>query len=146
MAANKKNTTCPYCKEEIKAGAVKCKHCSSKLGATLPAHEGTCPFCKEDIHAEAIKCKHCKSNLTAAAETGCGCQNKSGDEISTILRQIRVGNGSISGGDLKCALEYLDCIEGPLGGQPGLCEGLQTACRLSERAIATGGSRVTRGI
>ena len=144
MATEKTIRTCPYCKEEIKAAAVKCKHCGSKLAAIQPPHEGICPYCKEIIHSEAIKCKHCKSNLTSVGETDCECQNRSGDEISTILRQLRVGNITISSGDLKCALKYLDCLDGPLSRQPGMCEYLQTACRIEEKALASNASVFTR--
>lgn len=74
------NTTqdCPYCKEEIMAGAVKCKHCGSKLAATKPSHEGICPYCKEEILIDAIKCKHCKSSLLDSKDkSGCGCGEES---------------------------------------------------------------------
>lgn len=144
MTTEKTIRTCPYCKEEIKAGAVKCKHCGSKLAAIQPAHEGICPYCKETIHSEAIKCKHCKSNLISVGGTDCECQHRSCDEISTILRQFMVGNPTISSGDLKCALKYLDCIDGPLGKQPGMCEALQTACRIGERALDLNASVFTR--
>jgi len=67
-------TTCPYCKEEIKAGAIKCKHCGSAIAAAQPAHGGTCPYCKEEIHKDAVRCKHCHAALgEASAESGCGC-------------------------------------------------------------------------
>ena len=52
---------CPFCKEEIRADAVKCKHCKSVLEPDKPSHGGTCPYCKEAILPEAIKCKHCGS-------------------------------------------------------------------------------------
>lgn len=74
-----KTRECPYCKEEILADAIKCKHCGSKLSPTMPSHEGTCPYCKEEIHREAIKCKHCQSILTT--EVDCGCQR----ELDTII-------------------------------------------------------------
>ena len=144
MTTEKTIRTCPYCKEEIKAGAVKCKHCGSKLAATQPAHEGTCPYCKETIHSEAIKCKHCKSNLISVGGADCECQNKSCDEISAVLRQFMVSNPTISSGDLKCALEYLDCIDGPLGKQPGMCEALQTVCRIGEKTLNPNASVFTK--
>ena len=54
---------CPFCREEIRADAVLCKHCRSRLTDAAPAHGGTCPFCKESIHEDAIKCKHCGSSV-----------------------------------------------------------------------------------
>jgi|SoiMethySBSTD1v2_1073268.scaffolds.fasta_scaffold11373_7 predicted amidophosphoribosyltransferase len=77
MAEEQTETTkCPYCKEEIKADALVCKHCRSTLQAARPDHGGTCPYCKEDINPEATRCKHCGSDLearAARAEGGCGC-------------------------------------------------------------------------
>jgi hypothetical protein len=64
---------CPYCREDIKAEAIKCKHCGSSVTPERPAHEGICPFCKEQIHREAIKCKHCKTVLNAETGSDCGC-------------------------------------------------------------------------
>jgi hypothetical protein len=72
MAEQQEIRECPYCKEEIKAEAIKCKHCGSRVTPERPGHEGVCPFCKEEIHPEAIKCKHCKSTLTGDADCGCG--------------------------------------------------------------------------
>ena len=37
---------CPFCKEEIKEGAVKCKHCGSELGPTI-SNQDAC-----NIHPE----------------------------------------------------------------------------------------------
>ena len=63
MTNESKTRDCPYCKEEIRVDAIKCKHCGSSVAPEKPAHEGTCPYCKEQIHPEAIKCKHCKSDV-----------------------------------------------------------------------------------
>lgn len=73
----KKQTQCPFCKEEIRADAVKCKHCQSAVRPSTPAHEGVCPFCKEEIRKDAVKCKHCHSNLLAG---GCGCSGGEGSQ------------------------------------------------------------------
>lgn len=74
---------CPFCKEHIKAEAVKCKHCGSSVAPERAAHEGTCPFCKEHINPEATICKHCKSLLTGetvAKDCGCGHDGGHGQE------------------------------------------------------------------
>src|SRR5688572_3966817 len=81
-------TQCPYCKEEVRENAVKCKHCRSALTPSRPGHGGTCPFCQESIHAEAIKCKHCGSALLVNSGGGdCGCGNKA----AVGERALRVG-------------------------------------------------------
>lgn len=54
---------CPFCKEEVKAAAVRCMHCLAAIQPTKPDHEGVCPFCKEEINVEAIRCRHCKADL-----------------------------------------------------------------------------------
>ncbi|NOR80800.1 MAG: hypothetical protein GQ529_08205 [Methyloprofundus sp.] len=80
------NTTCPYCKESIKADAIKCKHCHSNLADNLPEHEGVCPFCKEEVNTEAIKCKHCGSKIGGtvdATSSPCGCS--SSDQVFTEI-------------------------------------------------------------
>lgn len=59
---------CPFCKEEIKADAVRCIHCQATFPPEKPTHEGICPFCKENINPEAIRCMHCKADLVPAGE------------------------------------------------------------------------------
>ncbi|WP_425101823.1 double zinc ribbon domain-containing protein [Tropicibacter sp. S64] len=70
---SKTHCECPFCREEIREGAVVCKHCRSRITAASPDHGGTCPFCREDIKPGATKCKHCQSMLTTDADCGCGC-------------------------------------------------------------------------
>jgi hypothetical protein len=71
------NTTreCPLCKEEIKAEAVRCKHCHATIRRTEPGHEGTCPLCKENINPQAIRCPHCKADLLSTMQS-CGCHGR----------------------------------------------------------------------
>jgi predicted amidophosphoribosyltransferase len=54
---------CPFCKEEVKATAIRCRHCQAALVPTKPDHGGICSFCKEEINVEAITCKHCGADL-----------------------------------------------------------------------------------
>ena len=93
-------TECPYCKEEIIAGAVKCKHCGSRIRDDSPTHAGTCPFCKEQIHPEAVKCKHCGSMLISASEganpDGCDCRDKSDAGMPMGSRGMPMGSGGVS--------------------------------------------------
>ena len=81
MATKNELRQCPYCKEEIKADALKCKHCRSALEPEAPAHGGTCPLCKESIQVDAIKCKHCGSYVgpaPAGKHGDCDCGSKEG--------------------------------------------------------------------
>ena len=63
--AESETLPCPYCKEEVKAAAVRCKHCLADIAATRPDHGGVCPLCQEDINADAIRCMHCKATLVS---------------------------------------------------------------------------------
>ena len=63
---------CPYCKEDVKADAIRCKHCHAQIAPIGPTHQGVCPFCKEDIKVDAIRCKHCHADLRPGARLGAG--------------------------------------------------------------------------
>jgi hypothetical protein len=65
--AESETRACPYCKEEVKAAAVRCKHCLADIAPTRPDHGGVCPLCREEIKADAIRCKHCKATLVPGA-------------------------------------------------------------------------------
>lgn len=60
MATKDKITECPFCRQNIAAGAKKCRHCLSAIEYAKPDHGGKCPMCKEEIHAEATMCHYCK--------------------------------------------------------------------------------------
>lgn len=60
--AESETRACPYCKEEVKAAAVRCKHCLADIPAR-PDHGGVCPLCREEIKADAVRCMHCKATL-----------------------------------------------------------------------------------
>jgi hypothetical protein len=72
MVSDKKARDCPYCKEQIKTEATKCKYCGSAVSIEKPPHEGICPHCKEQIHNDAIKCKHCHSILVSSRSSHFG--------------------------------------------------------------------------
>lgn len=115
MANESKTRDCPFCKEEIKVDAIKCKHCGSSVAPEKPAHEGNCPYCKEKIHPEAIKCKHCKSNLSSR----CNCEDRRDRETPMALMKSKPPFGRIrpdfggmgfSEGN-RCCCNYHDPIE-----------------------------------
>ena len=76
---------CPFCKEQIRADAILCKHCRSAVAPDKPAHGGTCPYCKESINPEAIKCKHCGSDLRVSGKgSDCGCVGSKANPMAMV--------------------------------------------------------------
>jgi hypothetical protein len=67
--AESETRTCPFCKEEVKAAASRCKHCLADITPTRPDHGGVCPLCREEIKPDAIRCKHCKALLVPDARS-----------------------------------------------------------------------------
>ena len=98
MAAKMQQRACPYCKEPIKADALRCKHCRSSIEPEAIPHGGVCPWCKESIKIDAIKCKHCGSAVGSEPRNGdCGCHEKEPAFGNSILGRsigdIRPGGG-----------------------------------------------------
>ena len=111
--ANADTRECPFCKEEIKAAAVKCKHCGSAVQPLSAEHGGTCPYCKESIQPGAIVCKHCKSSLVggralesagrpfmAGGPHDCNCKGSYAGELAAMER-MSGGRPDAVGGDLN---------------------------------------------
>src|SRR5450755_4552827 len=116
MAEEQAIKQCPYCKEDVKAEAVKCKHCGSRIGSAMPEHGGICPYCKESINPEAILCKHCHSNLQASKD--CGCSDKMGvsgsrtNSAGPLWSPFVMGGGGLGGGG-RWPLNCYSYCDGP---------------------------------
>jgi hypothetical protein len=84
---------CPYCKEEVKAEAARCKHCQAAIPPATPAHHGVCPYCKETINPEATRCKHCLSNLMPSGAGHCSWGESAPAAITRAVRRRVSGGG-----------------------------------------------------
>ena len=59
--ATKKTETCPYCKEKIKPGALKCKYCgSSKVTAFSPGPYGLRPLSEGRVAPDLGPAANCE--------------------------------------------------------------------------------------
>lgn len=127
-------TQCPFCKEEVKEGAVKCKHCGSQLAPSAPSHGGTCPMCKEPVHPEAVKCKHCGSMIGPTArgsgasvglpEADCGCGGGGAySESAALSGQFPGSRGQRQAAAVpEALLNQLGVRATPGGGLPGTAQ------------------------
>ena len=138
---------CDYCKEEVRADAVLCKHCGSRLGSSAPDHGGTCPYCKESINPEATRCRYCGSDVSgrdaATGGGGCGCGCGNAGDFPMYARQAYFGprqtlrardDASNLGGGQCYSRCRLYC-----NGDPGYCDLL--CSYICEGAPVTMGSR-----
>jgi uncharacterized CHY-type Zn-finger protein len=122
---------CPFCKEEIRSDAIKCKHCGSRVTPERLAHEGICPYCKEEIDPEAVKCKYCKSTLNSDKGADCGC--KDGQEGDYAPSLFMPGWRGRDFGNVGLAREMMvgpSDIPGRSLFQMGSQEGFPFGCRL----------------
>jgi Double zinc ribbon len=142
---------CPYCKEEVKAEAVLCKHCGSRLTPEKPSHGGTCPYCKESINPEATKCKHCKSILNGDQRSNCGCEPPAGFDPALLRGQTHAARGAEQGPEASDGIAFdprpLQAVPFRLGGVGGFGSGLfgcwvQRVCRW--RCVEAGTWRLCR--
>lgn len=132
MTSDDATRQCPYCHEDVKATALKCKHCCAQLFSVAPSHRGVCPYCKEDIKAEAIKCRHCHSMLTGRTGAGdCRCAASARSRASnpySVGAAARLGPAGVVPKDCYrlCLDVWRECLR--KGGSWELCNQIIETC------------------
>jgi hypothetical protein len=129
--------TCPFCKEQIRPDASKCKHCGSHLEPQGPSHGGTCPFCKEQINPGATKCKYCRSVLLDPTTGSAGIRGNGGFQALATLARLIGGGSPVGGGGFfedpghdcwaDCTDAYVACRTG--GGAVDVCKRAFESCK-----------------
>lgn len=109
MATEKTKTRrCPFCREEVKADAIRCMYCRSDLVPERPTHGGVCPFCKEAIDPDAVKCRHCGSWVgPIALDERCDCGTSAEPAVAARRATVTVGPGRGLGP--SCETRWMAC-------------------------------------